>query len=274
MAAGGQGVRDTGRRGALSVVESPIAARECESVGLTHGWMTDDVDAEVEVGSEPSHDGELLVVLLAEHRRVRSGGGEQFGDHRGDAVEVAWAGGAFHRIGQRRDLHRRGEPVGIHRRHRRHEHDVDARVVAGAKVAVDRPGIVLEIAALAELEWVDEDRHRDGIGELVRSFDELEVASVQRAHGGHQRDRSPRRPGGIRPGAHVGRGVDHGGHDADASAQSGRHRRGAGGSARGGAAPPTARRRSRPRRLRSPMPPARRGCTRVRTCRQRPAGSG
>jgi len=51
--------------------------------------MGNDVDAEVEVGRETSHDRELLVVLLAEHGDVRSSRAEELGDHGGHAVEVA-----------------------------------------------------------------------------------------------------------------------------------------------------------------------------------------
>ncbi len=65
--------------------------------------MTDDLDTEVEIGGQPSHDGELLVVLLSEHRAIGPGRSEQLGDHGGDTVEVARARRTLHRVGQSRD---------------------------------------------------------------------------------------------------------------------------------------------------------------------------
>ena len=87
----------------LRAVEAGVAARQRQSVGLAHRGAPDDLDTEVEVGDQPAHDGELLEVLLAEHREVGAHGGEQLGDHGGDTVEVAGAGGALHHLGERTD---------------------------------------------------------------------------------------------------------------------------------------------------------------------------
>ena len=57
--------------------------------------MADHLDPEVEVGDHPADDGQLLEVLLAEHRHVGPDGAEELGHHRGHAVEVARAGGAL-----------------------------------------------------------------------------------------------------------------------------------------------------------------------------------
>ena len=132
---------------------------------LAHGRVADDLDAEVEITGQAAHDRQLLEVLLAEHRHIRACGGEQLGDHRGDAVEVT---------GPRRPLpsaptaRRRvtvvENPSAIHRRRGRHIDHVDAGIVAGAQVVVERAGVVLEVAALTELQWIDEDRDDDPIG--------------------------------------------------------------------------------------------------------------
>jgi hypothetical protein len=50
--------------------------------------MRHDLDGEIEVPGQAAHDGELLVVLLAEDGDVRRRRGEQLGHHRGDTVEV------------------------------------------------------------------------------------------------------------------------------------------------------------------------------------------
>ena len=255
----------------MNLVESTIAARECQPVVLPYRRMPDDLDVQVEVGDETPHDGELLVVLLAEHRQVWSGRDEQLGDHGRHAVEVTWSRRALHCIGQPRHSHRGGEAAGVHRRRRRDEDDVDAGVAAGAEVLVQRSGVVLEVAPLAELERIDEDRHHDRVGELTCTVDQLEVPPVQGSHRRDERDRSPLDAGGLRPGAHGGRVVDRTGHAPDAIASVGSDRRAA---RRRGAAPLMARRRRTRRPRRSSRPTARHGYTRRRTCRRRRAGSG
>jgi hypothetical protein len=51
--------------------------------------MRRDFGAEIQVPGQAAHDGELLVVLLAEDGDVRRRRGEQLGHHRGDTVEVS-----------------------------------------------------------------------------------------------------------------------------------------------------------------------------------------
>jgi hypothetical protein len=51
--------------------------------------MRHDLDAQIEVAGHAPHDGQLLEVLLTEHGDVRTGRGQELGDHRGDTVEMA-----------------------------------------------------------------------------------------------------------------------------------------------------------------------------------------
>ncbi len=159
--------------------------------------MLDDIDAQIEVRSEPAHDGELLVVLLAEQGHVRASCSQQLGDHGGDAVEVPRPCSALHRVGQARDPHRGCEPVRIHRRGGRDEDGVDSFGIAGEQVVVEWPWIVIEVATFAELERIHEDRHDDGVGEFSGGSNQLEVTAMQRSHRRDQRNRSAARPGGI-----------------------------------------------------------------------------
>lgn len=159
--------------------------------------MFDDVHAQIEVHGQPAHDGELLVVLLAEQGNMWASGSQQFGDHGGDAIEVPRPYSALHRLGQPRHAHRGGEPVRIHRRGGRDEDDVDSFGIAGAQVVVEWPWVVIEVAAFAELEWIDEDGHDDGVTELPCGSYQLEVTAMQRSHRRDQRNRSPGRTGGI-----------------------------------------------------------------------------
>ena len=177
--------------------------------------MRHDVDTEVEVGRQASHDRELLVVLLSENGDVGSCGAEQFGDHGGDSVEVAGSRGALHRVGQPCNVDGRGEPVGIHRSDGWRVHDADAGGSACSQVVVERPRVPVEVAQLAELQWIDEDRHDHPVGEPARGVDQFEMAPVERPHGGHEGNRVAIGAGCIRPGAYTGRGLDqecHAGH--------------------------------------------------------------
>ena len=159
--------------------------------------MFDDVDTEIEVGSQAAHDRELLVVLLAEQGHMWASRSEQFGDHGRDAIEVPWPCSALHRVGQARHPHRGGEPLRIHRRGGRDEDDIDSFGIAGVQVVVEWPWIVIEIDAFAELEGIDEDRNDDGVSELPCGSYQLEVTAMQRPHRGDQRNRSAGRACGI-----------------------------------------------------------------------------
>jgi hypothetical protein len=134
--------------------------------------MADDVDPEVEVDHQPTDDGELLEVLLAEHRHVGPDCGEELGDHGDHAVEVPGATAAFHRVGERTGDDPRLEALGVHGGRRRCVHGVDAGGGAGVEIVVDRAWIPIEVRRLAELQRVDEDRHHDQIGAFSRCVHE------------------------------------------------------------------------------------------------------
>ena len=65
------------------------------------------VDGQREVGDEPAHDAELLVVLLTEVRGAGARGDEQLGDDRRHPVEVARSAVPLEAVGEARDVHRR-----------------------------------------------------------------------------------------------------------------------------------------------------------------------
>ena len=228
--------------------------------------MSHDPHAEVEVAGQPSNDYQLLVVLLAEDGHVGSCGSEQFGDHGGDAVEVSGSGGSLHQIRQSADADGRREAVGIHRCRRRHVDHVCASVVAGPEVGVEWSRVLLEVAALAELERVDEDRDDHTIRVRSSSTDQIEMAAVQRSHRGDEGECLTGRAGGVRPCARRTRRVDDSGHGCNASASALL--------VRGGVAPPTGRGLHTQPRHRWWWRPASRGHMPPRTCRRRPARRG
>mgnify|MGYP003339365968 CR=1 FL=1 len=115
---------------------------------------SDDLDAHVEIDHHPADDGELLVVLLAEHRDVGSGGAEQLGDDGGDTAEVPGSLRALQHLADVSGNDMGVEPVGVHGRCIRRVHRVDAARSAGGEVVVnesyeetrsDFTGVVLKV---------------------------------------------------------------------------------------------------------------------------------
>ena len=95
-----------------------------------------------------------------------------------------------------------GEALGVHGARGRRVDHVDAGGGALRDVVVERPRIALEVVAPVELHRVHEDRDDDALGVASRHAHQLEVALVQRAHGGHERDAPARRALAVRPRLH------------------------------------------------------------------------
>jgi hypothetical protein len=201
----------------LRFAETTVPAGQRETVGFAYRRLGHDLDAQVEIGRHAADDGELLVVLLAEHGEVGPDRREQLGHHGGDPVEVSRSRRALHPLGESAHVHRRRESVGVHHRRGRCVDGVDPGIVARLEVVVDRSRVVLEVGVLTELQRVDEDRHHHGLGPTASRPDQLEVPTVQRSHGGNQRNRAALGASAARPAAHRGGIDDHVGHVANAT---------------------------------------------------------
>lgn len=215
---GGDGAGNRGGGGAVLGREATVAARQRQAVGLAHRRGSDDRDTEIEIEHQSAHDGELLVVLHAEHGEIGFDRRQQLGHDRGHALEVSGPAPALHRRRERAGHDACVETARVHRGHRRCVHDLDPRRPTRGEVVVDRGGVVLEIGRLPELQWIDEDRHDDRIGERPGVFDEAEVAAMQRTHRRDQRHRPVRTPYLARPRPHPSRrrgDLGHGAHPTD-----------------------------------------------------------
>jgi hypothetical protein len=73
----------------MIVAEQSVPARQRQSIFFANCRMRRDLGVQIEVPGQASHDGELLVVLLAEDGDVRRRRGEELGHHRGHTVEVS-----------------------------------------------------------------------------------------------------------------------------------------------------------------------------------------
>src|SRR5690606_19138057 len=143
---------------------------------------------EVEVADHATDDGELLVVLFAEIGAVGGRGGEELGADGGHAAEMAGPEVAAKTFGKPFDLDEGAGLLGVHLFGGGSEEPVDAGFLAGGEIFVEAARIVCEVARLVELRWVDEEGD-DGAGAVSgRAADQLDVAGVQRAHGGHKAD--------------------------------------------------------------------------------------
>ena len=199
--------------GAVGRFEAGVAAAHRQTVDLAHRGQADDADAEIEVGGHPFDHRQLLGVLAPEHRHVRLNCGEQLRDHGGDTTEVTGPVSTFERFGQHARLDMGVEPTRVHRGRSGCVHRVDTDGGALLEVGVDGARIALEVGCDVELQWVDEDRHDDGIGMVPGLVDQCQVAGVQRAHRGHEPDPSTSDALALAPGPHRSRGGDdvHGG---------------------------------------------------------------
>ena len=187
-----QGAAERGRRTSLLAVEVPVAARQREAVGLADGLAAEHLHAEAQVRAHPPDEGQLLVVLLAEHRHVGPHQPEQLGHHREHAGEVAGPRGALEDRGQRAgvdgDLRRTARVDLVDRRR---EEDVDALGLAERQVLVERARVAVEVLAGPELQRVHEQRHdQRGVAADLRAgaSHQAGVARVHRAHRADQAD--------------------------------------------------------------------------------------
>ena len=135
---------------------------------------------------------ELLVVLLAEERDVRADDVEQLrddGQHPGEVARAAPRPPARRPSGPGSTV-ASWRPRGYMSSTPGREHQLDALVAADLQVRLQRARVAGEVLGRAELQGVDEDRHRDdpGARHAARVPDQLAVALVQRTHRRDERD--------------------------------------------------------------------------------------
>ena len=132
---------------------------EREAVGFPQGRPGNDRHREVQVSLQAANDGELLVVLLAEHGHIRLDDIEQPADHGRHAVEMAGAKLATQDRGQPRHGYDRAGILDprIHLIDRGRKQQVGTGTRQPAAVMVERARIGLEVLAGAELGRIDED---------------------------------------------------------------------------------------------------------------------
>ena len=194
-----------------------VPARGGQPVGVAHGRHRLDHHVQVQVGDHPADQGELLRVLLAEHRDGRAGQVQQLEHHGQHAAEEPGAELALEPLpGRARvDGHLR-RAAGVHLGRRGREDQVRPLAGADGQVLVQGPGVAVEILVRPELERVDEDRDDHAAprpGQRARRAQQPRVAVVQGAHGRRQHDRSRHegaRGGQVGPGGGELRPVAHG----------------------------------------------------------------
>jgi hypothetical protein len=128
----------------------------------------------------------LLVVLLAEDRRMRHDHVEQLQHHRGDAAEVPRAERAVEDVLQIGGLDHVGLRLGVDLLFVRREHHVYAGVPEFVAVGLKGARIALEIFLRRELQAVDENAHHRTRGLGFGDAYQFDMPLVQVAHGGHE----------------------------------------------------------------------------------------
>ncbi len=132
----------------------------------------------------------MLVVFLAEVGAVGLHEIQELQDDRGHAAKVPRPRGALPPLGQRLDGHPGREPGRIHEGRRRREDELNAFGAEVREITGQVPRVALEVFVRSELRRVDEDADDHPLALVAGLTDESEVALVQRAHGGHEAERS------------------------------------------------------------------------------------
>ena len=164
-------------------------------------------EGQVEIARHGADHCQLLPVLLAETGDIGADLIEQFAHDRGDPVEMAGTVRAAKARTHPADRDRAGETVRIHRLDRRGPQQVCPLGFQHRRILCQLAGIGVEILVRAELGRVDEDRHRNTVGQPLCFSDKRQMPFVQRAHRGHQCQRpATLAQGGSRISQHVERG--------------------------------------------------------------------
>ena len=69
-----------------------------------------------------------------------------------------------------------------------HEHEIATRLAQHPRIAIRRPGIVIEILVGPELHRIHEDAGHEPVAVAARRIDQAHVAIVKVSHGGNKRD--------------------------------------------------------------------------------------
>src|ERR1022692_725641 len=117
---------------------------------------------------------------------------EQFQHYGGHAAEMTRPEAPFHMVRYAPHFHEGDLRLRIHLLHQRREYYIHAPCRAKCQVRFQRPRISSVVLALVELNRVDEDAQRHRGGCRARFVNEPAMTCVQRAHGRHETERTPR----------------------------------------------------------------------------------
>ena len=171
-------------------IQQHVAARECQSLLVSHGGTGDDFDGQVQVSAELSDDQLLLEVLLSEVGRVGCGDIEHLDDDGGHALEVSSPELAFEDVTQWPHVDGCLSLGGVDGLFVWSKDEIDAQFTAKCQVVLERSGVALEVVGVVELGCVDKQCRHDEPTVGHGSFDQAGVTTVQGAHGRHAADTS------------------------------------------------------------------------------------
>ncbi len=174
------------REPAILPGQQGVARAHGEPVGLAHRRAGDDFGVDEECARHVANQLELLPVLFAEVRPLRSDDIEQLEDHRQHPVEVAVAVGAFELAAHRRLRHLEPVAVGVDLVGVGRHDQVHTRPLAGRHVGFEGPRVAHEVVGIVVLGRVDEDRDRNPIVVAPCPFHQAQVAGMEGPHGGYE----------------------------------------------------------------------------------------
>ncbi len=127
---------------------------------------------------------------MAEYCDVGLDDVEELGDDGGYAAEVGGAGFPAEAFGEAVDIDIGGVIVGVDFTRRRLEDDIAAALPEQFVVAVEVPGVAIEVFSGAELSGINEDGDDQGVATVFNRVEEGQVPFMEVSHRGDEADAS------------------------------------------------------------------------------------
>ena len=148
--------------------------------------MPQDLDIQIEVFHHAADHHQLLVIFLAEDRKIGFDDIEKLVDHGGHPAEMSRSGTAAQLLGKALDAHIGGIAFGIHLGVIRRKDAFHPHIGSQFHVAFKITRILVEVLVHAELGRIDKDADDEMITGAAAHHHQVQMTAVQVTHGGHE----------------------------------------------------------------------------------------
>src|SRR5215471_20450101 len=165
-------------------LEILVTGTHGQTVAFSNRGHADDSDRKIQILHHSSNNGELLHILFAEKRIIRSHNIKQLHHHCGDSAKMAGPKFAAKVLADTRNIDECELRCSIHFVIRGSKDEVHSVLPADLEIVTQRPRITRVVLTRTELQRVNEDADNQRITFRAGRFDQLLVAGVQDAHSG------------------------------------------------------------------------------------------